>query len=532
MARDDILGGDQDAAEYASLVWESAHMSGVGSGYLLWAAKVLGRAYGAYGEVKQTSTRPKPWMLPIHSPKDTLGRSSREAIVREILDLFYSDDRGEVSLAEDVVRRLISRLEGADPPYVSEMVNVIPPAIWKGVRLRLSEKALVASTTTPEALQKAIKATDTKSVTDWIRGVAVALCGAAAHDPLLGALSGLLSGINHMAERLLPYILHLVLLDEFDGERNVRACISTATMSWFRDCHSPSVPFVRILIQAILYLRSQAVPKEVTRVDRDRWLEIDYLKASQAASICGMYRSALLFAETSSGQPVIKSSSRRSSVMVEAPKLPVDLQLRIYRNLDEPDSFYGVEQGSNLLSVLDRLEYEGDGIKSLLFRGARLDSQMRRQDAIESSDSRGTVKSLIMLNMNSVTHSLLSNDQFRDVGEDVVESTLHTARKLGQWDIKAPETNHTESCTVFKAFQTLRFAKSLPEAKVNFERQLLATMNFLAAQDDSSVPVKVRLRTLAALTEADEVIRAERSEHLLDTWDRMKGREKWMQAGE
>jgi ataxia telangiectasia mutated family protein len=28
------------------------------------------------------------------------------------------------------------------------------------------------------------------------------------------------------------------------------------------------------------------------------------------------------------------------------------------------------------------------------------------------------------------------------------------------------------------------------------------------------------------------VIKAERSEHLLDIWDRMKGREKWMRAGE
>jgi ataxia telangiectasia mutated family protein len=245
-----------------------------------------------------------------------------------------------------------------------------------------------------------------------------------------------------------------------------------------------------------------------------------------------MYRSALLFAETSSGQPIVKNSSRRSSILVEAPKIPANLQLSIYKNLDEPDSFYGVERSSSLLSVLDRLEYEGDGVKSLLFRGARLDSQMRRLNSLEPSDSRGTVKSLIMLNMNSVTHSLLSNDQFRDTGDDVVESTLHTARKLGQWDIKAPETNHSEPSTMFKAFQGLHFAKSATEAKENFERQLLATISFLSGQSDSSVPVKVRLRTLGALTEADEIIRAERSEHLLDTWDQMKNREKWMQAGE
>jgi ataxia telangiectasia mutated family protein len=218
--------------------------------------------------------------------------------------------------------------------------------------------------------------------------------------------------------------------------------------------------------------------------------------------------------------------------LVDPPKIPLQLQLSIYKNLDEPDSFYGVDRGASLLSVLDRLDYEGDGVKSLLFRGARLDSQMRRRNEFDAVDSRGTVKSLIMLNMNSVTHSLLSNDQFRDTGDDVVESTLHTARKLGQWDIKAPEMNHTEASTLFKAFQGLHYAKSAAEAQEVFDRQLQATMNFLSEKDNSSVPTKVRLRTLGALTEADEVIRAERSEHLLDTWDHMKAREKWMRAGE
>jgi ataxia telangiectasia mutated family protein len=532
MARDDILGIDEKAAEYAPFVWESCRRSGVGQGYLLWAAKVLGRAYSAHGEVQRSTTQSKPWTLATYTSRDALGKPSREAIVREVIDLFYSDNRAEVSLAEDAVRRLISRLANADPSYVSEMYRTIPDAIGKALGLYIAIRSQSAPSISLENLEKAVAVTTTKSVSVWIRGFATALCNTAIEDPILGALAGLLNGIDYMAERLLPYILHLVLLDEFDGKRNVRKCVSSAISSWFQVCDSSMVPYVRILVEAILYLRSQPIPKEVTRVDRDRWLEIDYLVASQAANTCGMFRSALLFAETSCGQPIVKSSSRRSSVLVEAPKIPLNLQLSIYKNLDEPDSFYGVERGSNLLSVLDRLEYEGDGVKSLLFRGARLDSQMRRLNALESSDSRGTVKSLITLNMNSVTHSLLSSDQFRDIGEDVVESTLHTARKLGQWDIKAPESNHTESSTLFKAFQGLHFAKTVTEAKESFERQLLATMTYLSGQNGSPGPIKFRLRTLGALTEADEVIRAERSEHLLDTWDRMRAREKWMQAGE
>jgi ataxia telangiectasia mutated family protein len=532
MARDDILGVDRDAAEYAPLVWDSCQRTSVGHGYLLWAAKVLGRAYSAYGEVKRNTSHSKPWSFTTQTSKDALGKSSREAIVREVIDLFYSDDRAEVSLAEDAVRRLISRIDKSDPDYVAEMFRAIPSAIAKALGLSVPDGSLEATLTHSESLDQSIAINTTKTVSVWIRGFAIALCRTTIHDPILGALSNLLDGIDSMAEKLLPYILHLVLLAEFEGERRVRSCISVAAMSWFQRVESSTAPYVRILIEAILYLRSQPVPKETTRVDRDRWLEIDYLIASQAANICGMYRSALLFAETFSGQPIVKSNSRRSSVLVEARKLPLNLQLSIYKNLDEPDSFYGIDRGSSLLSVLDRLEYEGDGVKSLLFRGARLDSQMRRTDAFEPLDSRGTVKSLIMLNMNSVTHSLLSNDQFQDMGDDVVESTLHTARKLGQWDIKAPEANHTESSTLFKAFQGLHFAKSVEEAKENFERQLIVTMSFLSGPSDSSVPEKVRLRTLASLTEADEVIRAERSEHLLDTWDRMRAREKWMRAGE
>lgn len=532
MARDDILGSDHDAVQYAPLVWDSCQRSNVGDGYLLWSAKVLGRAYIACGEVSRTTSQSKMWATSIASSKDTLGRSSREAIVKEVIELFSSDDRAEVSLAEGAVRRLISRLANADPRYAAETYRAIPEAFSKALGLDVPGVLSMAPHEHSEVLEKAVTVTTDKTLSLWIQELATVLCQAASEDPVLGALVDLLHGIDYMAGRLLPYILHLVLLYEFDTERSARACVSKAVMASFRNCNQQTTPYVRVFVQALLYLRSQPVPKEITRVDRDQWLEIDYLDASQAANTCGMYRSALLFAETSSGQPIIKSSTRRASVMVEPPKIPLELQLSIFRNLDEPDSFYGIDRGSSLLSVLDRLEYEGDGVKSLLFRGARLDSQLRRSNTFEMSDTRGTVKSLIMLNMNSITNSLLSNDHFRDIGDEGVDSTLHTARKLGQWDVKAPETNHTESSTIFKAFQGLHFAKNVAEAKEHFEHQLLLTMSYLTGKNRSSVSAKARLRTLGTLTEADEVIRAERPEYLLDTWDRMKAREKWMLAGE
>lgn len=531
-ARDDVLGTDQSASDFAGLVWESCRRQNVGKGYLLWAARVLGRAFSAQGEIKQIMPGSRRLIPSGQSSKDPLGKSSRETIMREVVDLFYSDERHEVSLAENAVRYIIARLPKGDRQYETEVYNTIPDAIGKALLLNIPDPPVPALIATSNDPGQAAAPTPEKTVAVWVRDLAVSLCAVASEDSILGALPAVLHGIEGMAKRLFPYILHLVLLAEFEEERSVREAISVAAADWFQDCGASQAPYVRILIQAILYLRSQPVPKEATRVDRDRWLEIDYLEASRAATACAMYRSALLFAETYSAQPVVKSASRRSSILVPAPKLPTDLQLAIYKNLDEPDSFYGVDRGASLSAVLGRLDYEGDGVKSLIFRGARLDSQMRRQNELELSDTRGTVKSLIMLNMNSVTHSLLSDDQFRDKGDDAVEATLHTARKLGQWDIKAPESNHTESATLFKAFQGLHLAKTPKQALNNFNEQLLATIKFVTGRDSSSVPTKARLRTLAALTEADEVLRADKPDYLLDVWDRMKARERWMRAGE
>ncbi|CAI6341211.1 unnamed protein product [Periconia digitata] len=529
-AKDDMFESDAEAAEYAIHVWQSCQRTNVGDGYLLWAARVLGRAFSAYGEVRQDTASSKPWLSLETSADDSLGRASREAIIREVIGVFYSDDRHEVSLAEESIRLTLARLSQAPPEYVAELNEIIPQHITKALGLSVStdgDSTLSADTNTVEQCAAVREGTP---VAIWTRDLAISLCSIASQEPLLGSLPRLLLGISQMAAKLFPYILHLVLLGEFEGECKTRRTISRALTGWFSDPRNDHVPQVRIFIQTILYLRTQPVPKEVTRVDRDQWLDVDFVKAAEAAATCDMYRSALLFAETAA-EPAVKTSRRSSSVMKPA-KLPIDLQLSIYKNLDEPDSFYGVDRGYSLQSVMDRVDYEGDGVKSLLFRGARLDSQIQQSGALQPSDTSGMVRSLIMLNMNSVTHSLLSNDQFRNTGEIGIENTLHTARKLGQWDIKAPEMNHSEQSTLFKAFQGLHYAIDTAAAQKCFDKQLLTTVGHLSSGHAASMSTQAHLRTLAILTEAHEVVGSRSEDDLLDIWDQMKGRELWMRAGE
>lgn len=528
---DDVLGNDIEAAGYAPFVWDSCRRSNVGDGYLRWAARVLGRAFSAFGGVNPSTAGSHPWASQDPSARDILGRASREAIVQDIIDLLFSDDRNDVSLAEDALRDIISRLSLFRRDEADEVVRNIPKHLREALTIYFPRPSDAEHPIQP--LETIAGPTpQTKIASEWIRDLAVALCGAAPEDSILRALPNLLEGIKNVADKLFPYILHLVLLMEFDGDRRVQHTISDAAMAWFSNCDSTHMPYVRSLHQAILYLRSQPVPKEVTRVDRDKWLEIDFLQASQAATTCGMFRTALLFAETYSGTSTMKSVSRRSSVLREPPKLPTHLQLVIYKNLDEPDSFYGVDQGSSLSSAIDGFDYEGDGLKSMLFRGARFGSQMRRSNTLDASDSRGFISSLIKLNMDTVANALLSTDQIRDTGDETVDYTLHTARRLGKWDIKAPESNHSESSTLFKAFQGLHYATTTAQAQESIDSQLLATMTFLSGREDSSSLSKVRLRTLAALTEADELVRCSRPEYLHDAWDRIRGRERWMPTGE
>lgn len=530
-AMDDVLGDDIEAAEYAPYVWDSCQRPNVGDGYLRWAARVLGRTFSACGTVKRSTIHSSPWSNQDLATKDILGRGSREAIVQSILDILYSDNRSDVSLAEDALRSIISSLDLFRRDEADEVVRNIPEYLREALKLDFAH--LPTPQSTDASLEEvAAPTTYTKEASEWIKELAVALCSAALDDPVLKALPKLLTGIDLMASKTFPYILHLVLLKEFDGDKSIQQIMSDATMAWFSKCDSTHVSYMRSLHEAILYLRSQPVPKEVTRVDRDKWLEIDFLQAAEAATVCGMHRTALLFAETYSGTPAVKSATRRSSVLKDPPKLPVKLQLAIYKNLDEPDSFYGVDQGSGLSSAIERFDYEGDGLKSMLFRGARFGSQMRRSNALDSADSRGFISSLIKLNMDSVANALLSTEQLRDTGDEAVDYALHTARKLGKWDIKAPELNHSESSTLFKAFQGLNYAASEAKAQESIDSQLLATMNFLSSRTDSPSLTKIRLRTLAALTEADELVRCGRPEQLLDAWDRMKGRERWMRTGE
>jgi serine-protein kinase ATM len=529
--RDDIFGSDEDAAANAVAVWRSCHRANIGKGYLLWAARVLGRAYASSGRAHKELTHEseldslKEFSIGHHGHQS----SSKAAILRHLRDLLLSDKRDEVGIAENTLGEIVLRVIDRDPEGAYECEQVLPASLLRALTW---DTYMPPASDSPfpvrHSVKESAKYTPSESVTVWVRNISISLAYAASDDAIIGALPVILHRVDGLAEQLFPYILHVILYREFGRGQTTRAQLSEAFRDWFRNCNEATTPHAKVLITTILYLRTQPIPQEVTTADRERWLDLDYGNLAEVAAMCKMFKTALLFIEIQSSQAA--QAFRRASG-TQRPTQPTDLLLLIFKHIDDLDSFYGVAQQSSLAAVMDRLEYERDGFKSLSFRGAHYDSQMRRKEDMDEVDSSGMIKALNTLNLNGLSHSLLRNRLQIEHATDMCDSGYQTAWKLEQWDIPAPAAHKTEAATVFRAFQCISSAPDLPTISRRLDANFLDTMTQMTKSSQTGSSLHVSLRTLAVLTEIDEAINVQDINQLTEAWKRMQLRSSWMRLG-
>jgi ataxia telangiectasia mutated family protein len=522
--RNDILGLDMQAAGLAAEVWASCQTAKVSQQYLLWAARVLGRAHNATGWTTRL-LRSRTILAQDAEEDETKQLASKKIILQTLAGLLFTGGHDEVGIVEDTLRSIL--LHTTSREELSETQSYLPPTVVLGLTLMTNDFSTRLSF--PDlSLKQSLRTEEAGSFDQWIRNLTISLTASSQGEPLISSLRRVIHGVRNLAETLFPPILHLVLLQDFQGQQKIRQLVSESCRAVFKEVGLSTIPHVKTLLNAILYLRKQALPQEMTKADRFRWLDLDYTIAANAAEICGMHTTALLFAETSASVSQTTKPSRRSSVIPVQPLLPDELMLSIFKNIDEVDSFYGVQQTPGLAAVLDRLDYEADGFKSLLFRGARLDSQMRRLRTTEPQDASGLVRSLMNLNLNTVTHSLLSSQQAFSGGIGMADSVLHTARKLEQWDIRAPEIANTEASTTFRVFQGISNAADLGAVRRRLDSGFLNVVQTIRSPIHTGQSVKSLLRTLGILAEIDDVMASNSMETLRDAWKNMLKRQERM----
>jgi ataxia telangiectasia mutated family protein len=525
---DDDANSSVTAFDPSSLtvsLWRTLQKFNGGSEYRLWAARVIGRSFACSGTINKSLLREQDLSLfsdPASIAPHDAFCFSKSNILQVLCQKLQIQDHLETGLIERTLQVILSNI--TDSPDIQGCAEIIPesllPAfIWhpytcpqiplSATELELSNKTKFDAMGLP--------------VTEWARDFSLSLSSATLDDPVLGALRKVLAVIPDLAVQMMPYIVHDALLVESDKKGQIRQSISDVFRKVLSDVDGETIPHARLVISCILYLRNQPRREELTIVERDRWLDIDYSEASSAAHRCGLQKTSLLFLEIEASRVV--SGSRRSSAVNYEP--PLELLHDVFKNIDDPDLFYGVQQSSSLTTVMERLEYESSGFKNLLFQSAQYDSEVQMS---ERANPHGVLKALNSTNLQGIANTMLSAVSNSGEAPLSFDSTLQAATSLQQWDVPMSPLYSSPSATVFRAFQSLDKSSSLSEVNCCIDECLLSTLNDIVGTGQSTIKLRTYMRALGIMTEINDVLQSSSPEAMHEAWETITARSSWLKT--
>lgn len=522
---DDVVDSDKDAVDLAPAVWKSCETHNLSESYLSWAGRVVGRSFSASGDIPhgvlcETQLAQYQKMAPG-------SNGSEMGILCLLEELTSSGDSETAGLAEAALRRAISQaLSQEDEPLLVACQKSLSESLfltsqWGNYHSPPPENGEVASVEGGEL----IWAKDVSSP-HWLSQLTVHLAQSVSQSIILPVLPPILSRVTGFAQKAFPFLVHLVLCSQLDQQQSVKRSLSIAMKQWLASTDPSAKDNLKLLLNTILYLRTQEYPKESSIADRAHWLDIDYCQASASSSRCAMYKTALLFAELVSETT---EASRRSSAARETDNN--DTLLSIFENIDDPDAYYGLPEDASLAKVLSRVEYENEGTKSLAFRGAQYDSHLRQRNSASESDAQALVKALDTLGLSGLSHSLLQTQQNIGATPSSLESMFRTAQKLEMWNLPAPVDSDHHAVVVYKAFQSMYQATDAALVRSTIYNGFQRTMHGVTVQGLNATAIRNRLGALACLTELDDLMNMSDSTDMDRILDRFRSRGEWMKSG-
>lgn len=523
---EDIIETDAAAMDQASRVWTSCEAQDLSKNYLSWAGRVVGRSFAASGDIPEGVL--KESSLSLYGQIAPSPNGSEMGLLHILQDLAADQNSIVAGLAEAALRRAISQaVEHEDEPLVVACQRSLSESLfnasqWGGFRSPVLD------------ITQTAKSTDERSVWDstiaspsWLQSISTHLASSVSDSILLSALSPILAEVPGFAEKAFPFIVHLVLCFQLEQQQTVKRQLSTALREWLRTDAASATNNLKLLINTILYLRTQEYPKESSIADRLHWLDIDYAGAAASASRCGMHKTALLFAELVSSE--VTRSSRRSSAHREFDIN--DTLLTIFENIDDPDTYYGLPEDASLSKVLARVEYENEGSKSLAFRGAQYDSNIRLRRREAEGDGQALVNALGTLGLSGLAHSILQTQETLGASNPSVDSTFNTARRLEMWNLPAPGDNKHHSVIVYQAYQCMHNSTNVSDVQAAIYDGFGGIMQNIANCSLNATALRSRLAALAALTELDDMLNISEPSEIAGMLKKFKNRSEWMRSG-
>ncbi|KAM3615619.1 uncharacterized protein V6R79_005129 [Siganus canaliculatus] len=284
-------------------------------------------------------------------------------------------------------------------------------------------------------------------------------------------------------QRLLPLIIHSILLDDSDG--SWRGSLSSHIQDFFSFCSRraqassrSATPLnsdsesdsasqglydktsLRTMLAVIDYLRHQQRPLESsscgTVCDSNFWLELNYLEVAQAAQSCSAHFTALLYTEIyvdkiranmeancrtksrasrkinfdENSQNITISSLTERSLEDTSISLQ-ELLIEVYRSIGEPDSLYGCG-GETMTSPLTRIRtYEHEALW-----GKALTSYDLHATLPDVTRQVGIVEGLQNFGLSSILATYMRGLESEGVewGAELRELRFQAAWRSSQWD--------------------------------------------------------------------------------------------------
>ncbi|XP_078023307.1 serine-protein kinase ATM isoform X1 [Epinephelus lanceolatus] len=312
-------------------------------------------------------------------------------------------------------------------------------------------------------------------------------------------------------QRLLPLIIHSILLDDSNG--SWRELLSSHIQDFFSFCSRSAqassrsaTPLnsdsesdaasqglydktsLRTMLAVIDYLRHQQRPLEAdskscgTVCDSNFWLELNYLEVAKAAQSCSAHFTALLYTEIyvdkikanmEEGRRTKSKASRKInfeessqtftiSSLTEKSKEDTSISLQellieVYRSIGEPDSLYGCG-GETMTSPLTRIRtYEHEAMW-----GKALTSYDLHSTLPEVTRQVGIVEGLQNFGLSSILATYMRGLESEGVdwGAELRELRFQAAWRNTQWDCELLERSEKSKPgfheSVFCSLQALR----------------------------------------------------------------------------
>lgn len=524
--KDDMIESDEDACTHGPMVWKSCRAVNSSKAYLTWAGRVVGKSFAASGDIPHDVLRES--LLSTYQKTTGPDGDSVHSLLRLTVKLTMSDNSSDAGRAESALRSIVSHAASTeDHDLITDCGRSIPGILyassdWYQYQTPPTDHAQVEHSNIDVFGVEQIESSS------WARHLATHLSQSVKGSIVFEALASILSHVDGFAEQALSFIIHLGLLEEMNSQRVLRRNLSAAIKAWMESNSSASTDNIKLLINIILYLRTRTFPNETSIADRSHWLELDPSTVAEAATRCGMFKVALLFAELASSEAT--RTSRRSSAARDIDDSSETL-LKIFENIDDPDTYYGLNHTASLSNVLARLEYEKEGGKSLAFRGAQYDSHLRMRDSGSGHDAQSLVKILSELGLSGLSNSLLQTHQHHDDDPTSLDSTFTTARRLEIWNLPAPPTLENYAATSYRAYQSIQRAVEIGPARDAVRDGLATTMSRLATKNYRVTDLRQHLGTLASLTELDDILGVADFGELKKVLVDFESRSKWMMSG-